>query len=254
MDNNRNNPTEQNNLSTPARSKLSIASNCPSPTPSDDSNNLGDGDKAAGTNPIDKPDRCCSQLGLNSLFAPQPDKRRASHNNLHVFPSRSTAYPYPEQCLMQTSSSMEELLLSQNQQSIIGKSSFQISSRIRPPTTDANGQILFREMSGPVENEFLVRSVDKERKKCIMTKLALAFVFRALRKRDHNLADIESRLLGKQQECAARLILHHMLLNSWRVAQRDLKDATVENSHLHKTVRVCYEMGYCMLFVPVVKI
>lgn len=87
-----------------------------------------------------------------------------------------------------------------------------------------------------VENDLLRKRIRDEKRRCTLYRVANAFVFEAMRKRSRLLDQVEDNLLKRREECAARIILHHLLLNSWRTTKGQVTAITVENTQMHKTV------------------
>lgn len=87
-----------------------------------------------------------------------------------------------------------------------------------------------------IENELLKRRIKEERRKCIFYRIVNAFAFEALRRRSQRLVQIEENLVERKVECAARVILHHLLLNSWKMTKGQVTAISVENAQMHKTV------------------
>lgn len=87
-----------------------------------------------------------------------------------------------------------------------------------------------------IENELLKKRIKEERRKCIFYRIVNAFAFEALRRRSQRLVQIEESLVTRKVECAARVILHHLLLNSWKMTKGQVTAISVENAQMHKTV------------------
>ncbi|ODN04895.1 hypothetical protein Ocin01_01799 [Orchesella cincta] len=86
------------------------------------------------------------------------------------------------------------------------------------------------------ENDLLKRKIEKERRKSIFYQIISTFVFTALRARSQRLDEIDELVQQKRVECAARMILHHLLLNSWKMTKGQVAAISTENAQLHKTI------------------
>jgi len=91
------------------------------------------------------------------------------------------------------------------------------------------------ESSVNINNETLLKALDSERKKIVMNKVVCAFLSSGLQRRKNTIVQMEDHITVKTQECAARLILHHLLLNSWRHVQHDVERLSNENLQLQKS-------------------
>ncbi|CAL8109583.1 unnamed protein product [Orchesella dallaii] len=86
------------------------------------------------------------------------------------------------------------------------------------------------------ENDLLKRKIEEERKKNIFYQIVSAFVFAALKARSKKLDEVDEILQQRKEECAARMILHHLLLNSWKMTKGQVNAISSENTQLHKTI------------------
>jgi len=77
---------------------------------------------------------------------------------------------------------------------------------------------------------------DRDRRSILKYKIATGFAFEAMRRYKREVDSMQAQLQKKKEEVAARVILHNLLVNSWRLKSSDLNVYTQENSHLHKTV------------------
>ncbi len=92
------------------------------------------------------------------------------------------------------------------------------------------------------ENQMLYQALDRERQQLILRKGICIFMYGALRKQSDRVLQLETRNKGKTEECAARVILHSLLLNSFRKTQAQLNQILGENNQLQKSVRLSYHL------------
>lgn len=77
---------------------------------------------------------------------------------------------------------------------------------------------------------------DPQRKAVLISKVMNAFMYGAMKKQSNQLQTVQMRIKMKNEECAARLILHSLLLNSYNRTRSELEQAQAENVHQNKTV------------------
>jgi len=130
-------------------------------------------------------------------------------------------------------SSMENLRKPRNHRS---------DSLLRESASQANKQCAMEAQNKALaEENFLLMSIlEDNRKKTLVLKVCIALTHAAIARRGKNIEDLEGKIKLKREECAARLILHHLLLNSWRNKKADLERATEENFQLGKTVSIFF--------------
>jgi len=90
---------------------------------------------------------------------------------------------------------------------------------------------------GNVENGSLYKHLGEEKRARLLRKAAMIFLYGALKKSSERLTRSEEQHHLKSVECAARLILHNLLLNSWRKDRNRLTKLDLENAQLTISVR-----------------
>jgi len=86
------------------------------------------------------------------------------------------------------------------------------------------------------ENQLLYQTLDSERKRLILRKGLCSFMYGALKRQGAKLELLEAQHNVKREECAARLIFHTLLLQTYRKVQEQLTQLTSENNQLKKSV------------------
>jgi hypothetical protein len=90
------------------------------------------------------------------------------------------------------------------------------------------------------ENMMLISDLDKSRRAGLSLKASAAFSFAAFRKQRLLVDEIRKIKDMKTMEAAARMILHNLLLNSWRNCKVELHALSEDNTQLNKTVSIYY--------------
>ncbi|XP_035716627.1 uncharacterized protein LOC118439417 [Folsomia candida] len=88
------------------------------------------------------------------------------------------------------------------------------------------------------ENMMLIADVEKIRRKKLLFKIAGYFSLAAFRSQRLALEEVRVVKDAKTMGAAARMILHNLLLNSWRNNNKELKSVLEDNAQLNKTVRI----------------
>jgi hypothetical protein len=88
------------------------------------------------------------------------------------------------------------------------------------------------------DSSALYKYIEEEKTKIIVRKAVTSLLYGALKKQSARVNELEVQRQRKTEESAARLILHNLLLNSWRTARIDLERLTKENAQLSISVRV----------------
>ena len=82
----------------------------------------------------------------------------------------------------------------------------------------------------------LYQYIAEEKHKILLRKAVTTLVYGALKKQSHRVLQLETLRQRKTEESAARLILHSLLLNSWRTARLELDRLSKENAQLSISV------------------
>lgn len=86
------------------------------------------------------------------------------------------------------------------------------------------------------ENMVLVDDLRKSRRRGLSLKVVATMAMAAFRTQRILVAEVKKARDSKTMEAAARMILHNLLLNSWRNCKVELKSLSEENVQLNKTV------------------
>jgi len=86
------------------------------------------------------------------------------------------------------------------------------------------------------ENQFLYQTLDCERKQLIRGKGLTSIIYEALKREGAKVELLQSGHNVKREECAARLLLHTLLLEAYRKVEEKLIERTAKNNQLHKSV------------------
>jgi len=94
-------------------------------------------------------------------------------------------------------------------------------------------------LSDTVKNETtsIHQILEDNKKKLLSHKVSSAFVFAAFRHQRRFSEDLKIAKRKKEEEAAARMILHNLLLNSWRNCKSELDSLELDNAQLNKSVR-----------------
>lgn len=133
--------------------------------------------------------------------------------------------------------SMEDLrgFETSNKGSAIRKATMRKSA----PLSSNRGQIIEAANELLVEeNKHLIKTIQQIRRKLLLAKITSYFTLEGLKRRGKAIKKIEALKLEKDQQCAARLILHSLLVNCWRNTKRELDMRLEDNTELKKSVKI----------------
>jgi len=124
------------------------------------------------------------------------------------------------------------------------KSQFGASSPCSSPQAGPSRLMHGIGSSGQVaaDTKALQEYITEERRKSLVRKAVASFTFGALRKQSNRLIELEAFQRRKNEESAARLILHNLLLNAWRNTKQDLERLSTDNAQLSISVRKWFNL------------
>jgi hypothetical protein len=87
------------------------------------------------------------------------------------------------------------------------------------------------------ENNELLEKLEDSRRNSVGLKVSAAFAWEGFRGQRRLSQEFKEAKQKKVEEAAARMILHNLLLNSWRSCKEELDSLMEDNSQLNKAVR-----------------
>ncbi|CAL8096556.1 unnamed protein product [Orchesella dallaii] len=177
-----------------------------------------------------------SNSEIKAINSESPIQSYATSSNIHLksrnFTEKERNYAPLRRCLH---GSIEDLHQASNSTSVNDVKSK--NKRKSAPNPSCRGQMIEAANELLVEeNKHLTNTIQKTKRKLLVTKIATCFALEALKRRGKVIKKLETLNFEKKQQCAARLILHSLLLNSWRNTRRDLDLRLDDNAELRKSV------------------